>query len=710
MLKNSGHRGKGSRLRTGVIVLLTFVTFWMSACSSSCSRRNRVTVITVNPDGTFTPSNVGIKAGDTVRWVNLTRTDAIVQIGNPASFPSSDLCGINDNDLDHVFASSDANEFTGPTRNAVSGIFALGPNDGPGFQQFASTVVCDCEVAKKDPCSPPQPVTALDGNSYKLCPGQGGNYQALDATWNNPDITGVTLRISWKDLQKDILQPDGTGKIEYYWNDLDREMNQAVAHGKLFTLDIKAGNDGTPPWIFNSYLGSAGPGPIVPVTLKDWGSGPIPDHDNCGYANHPLGSPTDINYRNLYVAMINALAAHVAGDSRWFQALAHVKVSGANFLSSEARLPKRCYDSDDGDDDNGDGILDGDGTLDTIGTDPCICNPQVWANAGYTPAGLHEYYRVVENTIYNAFYKRKSMGYQLIQDGFPKVVSSTNFEGDSLVDKDGIPLLPDPLNSLLPGGNTGDDLNGTIQTETNLQEGRDGRFVDPLGASSDPLAGKLFVPQHSGIGRLPEDDGYPACSQHQAVDPATMKASFPIPAGTPGDGGVGCPNKWAVNEGTLHDQIMGFQTNNAKEVAAPADVESALWNLTINSNGVFIELYEERLWEIFQIRGTGATAPVLDPGRTSLPVGNPTPNPAPFSKNLYTWANELHDRRKQLINAANPNVADPFPTIYEHTFSQPLNWGQTYYYINPSKCVISVDPNDPNKPNPSRVGSISVTP
>lgn len=678
MLKNSGHRGKGSRLRTGVIVLLTCVTFWMSACSSSCSRRNRVTVITVNPDGTFTPSNVGIKAGDTVRWVNLTRTDAIVQTGNPASFPNSDLCGINDNDLDHVFASSDANEFTGPMRNAVSGIFALGPN-GLGFQQVASTETCTCETLvvadPADRCTPLQ-VTALDGNTYKLCPAQAGKYQTTDATWNNPDITGVTVRIGWKDIQK-----DNNGLVEYYWDDLNREMNQAVAHGKLFTLDIKAGNDGTPDWIFNDYAGPAPAGPVVPIRFKDWGSGDMPDH-SCGY-DMTLGSPADINYRNLYIAMINALATHVASDSRWFQALAHVKVSGLNFLSSEARLPKRCSDGD------------GDGKLDTAtkangGTDPCICNSRRWADAGYTPAKLYEYYRVVGNAIYNAFYQRKSMGYQLIQDGFPKVESPTNFEGDSLTDQLGNPLLQPP-------GTTADDLNFSIQTETNLQEGRDGRFVDPLGASSDPVAGKLFVPQHSGIGRLPEDDGHPACTQHQTVDPVTMKASFPIPAGTRGDGGVGCPNKWAVNEGTLYTQIMGFQTNNAKEVALPKDVESSLWDLTINSNGVFIELYEERLWEIFQTLGTGATASVLDPTRTSLPAGNP----APFSKNLFTWANELHDRRKQLVNAANPNLADPFPTIYEHTFSQPLNWGETYYYINPSKCLSG---------RASSVGSISVTP
>ncbi len=53
-----------------------------------------------------------------------------------------------------------------------------------------------------------------------------------------------------------------------------------------------------------------------------------------------LGSPADPEYRDLYVAMINELATHVKSDARWFQSLAHVKVSGANLFSSEARLPE----------------------------------------------------------------------------------------------------------------------------------------------------------------------------------------------------------------------------------------------------------------------------------------------------------------------------------------------------------------------------------
>ena len=161
-------------------------------------------------------------------------------------------------------------------------------------------------------------------------------------------LTGVIIRINWSEIQI-----DNQGVIEFRWDDLDREMNKAVANGKLFTLDVRAGKAGTPTWIFNNYAGPAAPGPVTPLTFKDWASEAPPPRNNCGF-DFTLGSPMHTNYRDLYVAMINAMATHVASDSRWFQALAHVKISGSNLLSSEARLPKRCYDG------NGDGVLDTD--------------------------------------------------------------------------------------------------------------------------------------------------------------------------------------------------------------------------------------------------------------------------------------------------------------------------------------------------------------
>ena len=123
-------------------------------------------------------------------------------------------------------------------RKGVSGIFALGPNE-PGFVQKLSTETCTCETLD-EPCVPLQGQLA-GWNSYKLCPKEGAILGTLDTTWTNPDITGVIIRINWSDIQI-----DNQGVIEFRWDDLDREMNKAVANGKLFTLDVRAGKGGTP--------------------------------------------------------------------------------------------------------------------------------------------------------------------------------------------------------------------------------------------------------------------------------------------------------------------------------------------------------------------------------------------------------------------------------------------------------------------------------
>ena len=650
----------GGRCYAAVSLFIVCAVLALSACSAP-----PVVSITVNPDGTFFPNPVNIQAGDKVQWTNLSTTDSVVQIRDPALFLNSDPCGIEDDDLDHELAAADPNEFTGPSRQAVSGIFVLG-QDGPGLVQRLATETCACETLA-EPCVPRQ-VNSLDGNTYKLCPVEGEINEILDTTWTNPDITGVTMRLNWSDIQI-----DNGAVIEFFWDDLDREMDRAVENGKLFILDVSAGGNGTPDWFFDTYTGPAGPGPLAPLDFRDFGSEPASPNNRCGF-DLTIGSPVDTVYRDLYAAMINALADHVTSDSRWFQALAHVKISGANFLSSEARLPKRCFDGDN------DGVLDA----------RCVCNSKIWADAGYTPGGLYDYYTFVGNTIYNAFYQRKSLGYQLIQDGFPRVESATNFQGDLLLDQDGNNLLEPP-------GVTADDVGAFTQTETILEEGRDGRFIDLFGTFTDVTAGKLFVSQHSGLGPLPEDRGFPGCSQAVAVDPVTQQALFPIAAGTNGDRGPGCPNRWAVEEGTLHSQIMGFQTNNPDGVASPADIESALWNLTINSNGVFLEIYEQLAWEIFHTLGTGPTAAVLDADRVNL-VGNP----APYSKNVFTWTQELHERREQLVDPANPHLSDPFPGFYQHTFSRQVAVPETYYYIKPAKCALTTDPD--------RVGQITVSP
>ena len=638
-------------------------------------------VVQVNHDGTFTPATVQVRYGDVVKWKGLRRSDAIAQIGDVAASPSADPCGIADDDLRHPYDALDGNGFTGPMRRAVSGIFVIGPED-EGFVERPATEACACEA--EDDCEPETVTDASDGTRYKLCPGEGLVNQLMDLTYTNPDVTGVVIRLDWKDIHLD----DDT----FFWNDLDREMTQAARNGKLFTVDVRAGRNGTPGWIFDP---AATEYPVTPLSFLDWGSEAEPPFtDKCGIEFFPprgsyLGGPNDANYRRHYKRMIRALATHVASDTRWFQAMAHMKVSGMNLLSSEARLPNRCYDSDDPGK-----------RLDSIGTglySDCVCNTKVWAESGYTPRALYKYFRIMAAEIFEGFSGRKSIGFQLIQAGFPRVESRTNWFGDSLRDQSGVPLLsggPDRLDN---------DPPGQLPTEEILEELRQGRFVDPLGNTTDAIAGNLFVPQHSGIGRLRQDDGErTGCSQASglAFDVGNERPFFPIPHGTNADGAAGCPNVLAVEEGTLHGQVMGFQTNNDKEVANPADVESALWNAVINSNAVFIELYEQRVWEIRHRKGVGASADVLDPTR----IGGP--RPAPYSKNLRAWARELHRRREILATDASgdaiPYLEVPFPKKHEAVFQRALPPGATerYYYVNPAHCSSTTDP--------SRVGSIEL--
>ena len=146
--KNGGRQRPGiTNLTAGVIFAISaFIpsTFTPSTFTPSAYPPLSSVTVTVNDNGTFTPNEVNIKQGDTIKWVNLTRTDSIVQIGGPKlTLPISDPCGIKDNNRDHAFAATDSNEFTGPTRKGVSGIFVLGPTK-PGFVQKLATEFCNC--------------------------------------------------------------------------------------------------------------------------------------------------------------------------------------------------------------------------------------------------------------------------------------------------------------------------------------------------------------------------------------------------------------------------------------------------------------------------------------------------------------------------------------------------------------------------------------
>ena len=351
----------------------------------------------------------------------------------------------------------------------------------------------------------------------------------------------------------------------------------------------------------------------------------------------------------------------------------------------------------------------------------CRCNTQIWFEEGYTPQDLYDYYAEVENQIVLSFFGRKSLGYQLLQDGFPRADAGPggSFLGDhlyrevlvessvlvnpppaapevtvnagyevedacALPSTDAVtglpalyenranggveycssdlaeysygldytflavePLVPDPTYpglSAYTAAATGTTLRGarypgsTEQAESVLAEGASGRFGNPaIPGYVDAAAGKLFVPQHSGIQPLPQeriDPVYEAlgsikCAQQlvRTAPPAVLPAgigalgpyiaAFPIAAGTTVSGlstTDGCPNKWIVDEGILDvgsqtpPQITGFQTTNA--VRTIDAMESALFNLVYNTNAVFIELYEDVIWRAALEKGTSGDAVV----------------------------------------------------------------------------------------------------
>jgi hypothetical protein len=269
-------------------------------------------VVKVNPDGTFTPRVTYIKSGDTVRWEQLTRTDSIIPVDGSQPYPA--FCPLR-----KAYSSTDINEFTGPMPFAPAGVFALSPV-GPGYTE--GTPSCQGNAT---------PIAAAGGKT--LCP--GGDYGVtLDSTWRSPNNTGVFLRLLWKDVNP--------AAGVYNFDLVRHELDQAVKNGKMYSLGVKAGQDGTPDWIFstkpNDTPRSGGGGGIPRLHLQDPGDD---DPTSCG-SKMDLGNPTRPNYQQYYFAMLAELAKVVTSRADWYRALAYIKISGVNLISHENRLPNSC--------------------------------------------------------------------------------------------------------------------------------------------------------------------------------------------------------------------------------------------------------------------------------------------------------------------------------------------------------------------------------
>ena len=130
------------------------------------------------------------------------------------------------------FDANDRNEFTGPMPFAPSGVFTLSPLD----EGFVETTAANCPSGSR--------LLSRGDNGKLLCSGSSAYETTLDSTWRNGRITGVFIRLLWKDIQPSA----GT----YDFTVMRREIDQAVRNGKVYSLGIKAGDDGTPDWIFST--------------------------------------------------------------------------------------------------------------------------------------------------------------------------------------------------------------------------------------------------------------------------------------------------------------------------------------------------------------------------------------------------------------------------------------------------------------------------
>jgi hypothetical protein len=654
----------------------------------------------------------GMYTAATNVWSPMARTDTFIQIADPSLFPASDPCEIADHDVAHRYDALDKNELTGPMRRGVSGIFALGAEDaGEGYYEPAPGAACS--TLPRPPGAPLTDVfvsveTAVDplGVTHRLCrlvdtiagtPSSYGTNLLLESTWDNPDITGAVIRINWRELQK---YNSATDSIEFDWTRLDTELDRAAKRGKNIYLEVECG-DGIPDWVFDSFDTVANPivnGPLhaaqaVPVKLKDAGSHP----SGAGWVR-VNGSPNDSNYQYLVENLLYEVVNHLRSDSRWFQALGSLKVTGLNFMTGEMRLQKECRDD---------------------GSCPdCWCNTQIWAaplgtnlsvnavdpvhpllnanndqesrGGGYTEMGLYAFVNFIEHRIFEDTQGQKSLIYMIIQDGFPRVKTATDFWRDS---------------TATGGPTNGSGVpKGTIQTERLLMMGRNGLFLTQMGNVPSNAVGKLFIAQHAGLQKLPWDQGFGYdCSQHTTpvYNVTTGKYEAPVPsAGS--DGNPGCPNPWAIDESYL-GQLSGFQTNNLSAIVTPDDLDSALWNGTVNTRMVFLEAYEQVLWRVAVEKGTGSLALAMSATNHYASMIDPA-HPSAYTKNLHDWANELHARRsaEALAQPSQPGIAEPYPTVHSVTFDEPLNPGdtRTYYVINPTHCAAAVGP---------KYGTITVT-
>lgn len=673
-----------------------------------------------------------VRGGDAVQFLGLTANDAVVEVGS-GTLSGKQLCsdpalpagGAHSVPAQNPLPASfyARNEISGPYRTFPAGIYPMSAGTGEcGFIEKTSACSAPNEVAAGSQAKPGggaeylcsvtpflmNPANpSLPANSPPQANPACVRNKVLDSVWADAAVQGVFLRLSWKDINPSYGS--------YDWTSLDREFIAALRNGKTVTFGIEVGGNSIPDWAFAT--GDPVLGPVRKVQLRDWGTAADSyPNSNCGF-EYAVASPSDAAFKSLFKKALADTAAHIRADQRLFSVLAGVKVTGLGMATLENRLPARCNiavrNSALGDSGTQGHIISmattnlnsptfdakynqsSDPTLARIkDVSSCVCNPQVLAAAGYRPSNLRSFYNEIEATmLQNYGYKQQT--FMNVSDGFPQIGESGRFLGDHLkpvitsmgTDAAGQPVYayggvqakPAVVGSDIPDRNDG--------TAALLADARAGVF-----AGGDLTKARAFGVENAGLDvvgfSLAPNQGS-KCSQQNIIDVSGAypgSALFPISASTPVDpSGYKCPNWLATTEGIAHHKVTGFQV--AAGVGSATDLDEALWNMTLNTNGVFFEPYEVNAWR-------ARTDSALNAGLAWSPSPAVTRETATVNytaavpKSGAQWNALLLARAKALAaDPANANSfqANPFPSDYVVTIESAPNTKR--YFFNSRACI-----------------------
>lgn len=364
-------------------------------------------VVTVAEDGVIDAPNLEIAAGEAVTFQLGTRWQSVVGIS------SLDAAACDGPDLELPY---DEIGLTGPMPRIAGGVTVRGAPDG----------------------------------SFRFAP----------EVWTSDAVSGVLLVIPWQDLEP---TPEA-----YDFAVFTDALTEATKYGKLVSVGVQAGAR-CPDWIFTDGDVSG-----IPMITKATGG------LKCFDQTHPHF--WDPDYVALLTRLQTALSETLLAHGGAYRHIDKIKISGINLMTSETRMPverstfcgfedARCSNRAMPAVPCVGGVCPLDpalncGCYEETPGGPELCGrqtgdqPQQWADAGYRPSELRDYFEALF-TEQQSLFPDKDINLMEIARAFPNVDQAGVVQG--FADPDhvsrlieiGISTVPDRfvvLNAALRGG------------------------------------------------------------------------------------------------------------------------------------------------------------------------------------------------------------------------------------------------------------------